>query len=261
MAVDAVFYNTLWAVSASVPSLAPLHDEQPLFARTPLLLLMYLVWSLLYLALSRQQRLERAAAAQHALKLALKEAEVQRLLGQLSPHFIFNTINNIRALILKDGEAAQSALAKFAGTLRYQFADQNLPMVSLADELRTVHDYLDLVRLQLGGRLIYEEHIDPAALSLDVPRFSLQLLVENAIKHGLAPQPQPGILRIDALVLGNALQLDVRNSGRLGDRYASGGIGLSNLQERLQLLAAKASLSLTQDGDLVLARLLIEHCH
>jgi len=259
--VDGIHHAGLDLVASMWPPMQAVNAAQPMFAGALLLSLMYLLWSLLYLALSRQQRLERAAQSAQSLKLALKEAEVQRLLGQLSPHFTFNTINNIRALILKDPEAARSMLGKFAATLRYQFADAPQAAVILADELRTVHDYLELVRLQLGTRLSYSEQIDPAALPLQVPKFSLLLLLENAIKHGLAPSPHAGILQVDIRTQDDSLQMDVRNSGQLAERTDTTGIGLSNLERRLQLMyPGAASLNLSQDGDCVLARIRIEHC-
>jgi len=258
--VDAVRHTGIGLAASLWSPLQAVQAAQPMFAGAMLLSVMYLLWSILYLALSRQQRLERAAQSAQSMQLALKEAEVQRLLGQLSPHFTFNTINNIRALILKDPEAARHMLGKFAATLRYQFADAPQAAVIVADELRTVHDYLELARLQLGARLNYSEQIDPLALPLQVPKFSLLLLVENAIKHGLAPRPQAGILHIDIRTLDHTLQMDVRNSGRLAQRAADAGIGLDNLARRLQLMyPGAASVDLTQDGDCVLARVRIEH--
>ena len=262
MLVDALRHGALVLLAGLWSPFAAIESAQPLFAGALLLAVMYLAWSLLYLALSRQQRLEQAAQAAQSLQLALKEAEVQRLLGQLSPHFTFNTINNIRALILKDADAARSMLGKFAATLRYQFADAPQAIVPLADELRTMHDYLELARLQLGNRLEYSEHIDPAALTLAVPKFSLLLLVENAIKHGLAPRPQPGILRVVIDCQDGTLQMDVRNSGSLQSRtHSAPGIGLANLERRLQLAYPdRATLILSEEGDEVRARIRIEGC-
>lgn len=258
LAVDAVYHLVLSLLAQPIAVFALLRDGQPPFARMPLLLLMYLVWSLLYLALSRQQRLERAALDAQALQLALKEAEVQRLLGQLSPHFIFNTLNNIRALILQDAEAARQVLTQFANTLRYQYADADQAEVSVDVELQMVHDYLDLLRLQLGARLQYSEHIDPAALALRLPRFSLQLLVENAIKHGLSRLARPGRLNVSITSDGNSLRVEVRNSGQLAAPGSETGIGLANLSGRLRLMYGDAAaVQLQQDGEEVLARLQI----
>lgn len=260
LVVDAAYYMGLWLLSGLSTSMASLHAAQPLFARAPLVALMYVLWSVLYLALSRQQRLQQAAVAESKLQLALKEAQIQRLLGQLSPHFTFNALNNIRALILKDTEAARDLLAKFAAILRYQFANPDIALVTVEEEMTVVRDYLDLVRLQLGSRLRYQERIDAEALPMPVPRFALQLLVENAIKHGLGLSPSPGILALDITTDADALQLDVRNTGMLGDRERSTGIGLANLEERLRLgFGTAATLSLTQEGEQVLARIRIGH--
>lgn len=259
--IDLTWHASLGLVAGVWSPLDAVQKAQPPFAGAMLLAVMYVLWSLLYLALSRQQRLERAAQSAQSLKLELKEAEVQRLLGQLSPHFTFNTINNIRALILKDPEAARCMLGKFAATLRYQFADAPQAAILLAEELQTTRDYLELARLQLGARLIYSEQIDPAALALQVPKFSLLLLVENAIKHGLAPMPQAGMLHIGISTQGDSLQMDVRNSGQLVERPNGSGIGLKNLQRRLQLMyPGAASISVSQDGDCVLGRVRIEKC-
>lgn len=261
MVVDLTFYSGLWALAGASALLESLYSAQPMFSRAPLVALMYLLWSLLYLALSRQQRLQRAATAENALQLALREAQIQRLLGQLSPHFTFNALNNIRALILKDSEAARTLLARFASTLRYQFANSEAALVSVAEEMVVVRDYLALLQLQLGNRLQYEERVAPAAFELQVPRFALQLLVENAIKHGLGPSPSAGVLVVDVGLRGDMLQMDVRNTGVLGDRSQSSGIGLANLEQRLQLgFGETASLSLQQEGGLVLARIRIRQC-
>ena len=258
MLVDAGYYAGLWLLAGSSADVALLHEAQPLFARAALLVVMYVLWSLLYLALSRQERLQQAARAETALLVAVKEAQIQRLLGQLSPHFTFNAINNIRALILKDPESARGMLARFASMLRYQFANPEAALASVSEEMAVVHDYLALVRLQLGERLRYEERVAAAALPIQVPRFSLQLLVENAVKHGLGRDPGPGRLTVDISVDGAVLQMDVGNSGTLGDRAASRGIGLDNLEQRLRLgFGETASFTLRQAGEQVLARITI----
>ncbi|MEO8001502.1 MAG: histidine kinase, partial [Arenimonas sp.] len=195
--VDLFFYAAIWAATLLRPSLSALHENQPFLAHAPLLLVAYFLWSLLYVALSRQQRLREAAITQRELQLALKDAQLQALLGHLSPHFMFNAINNIRALILKDAEAARVMLGKFAANLRYQFNQQDTAMVTVAEEIAVVRDFIDLMRLQLGSRLRYSENVDESVLAVHVPRHALQLLVENGIKHGLGLTPEPGDLKVD----------------------------------------------------------------
>ncbi|MCX7041233.1 MAG: histidine kinase [Gammaproteobacteria bacterium] len=257
--VDFCFRSGLWALSFVDPSFATLHGNQPLLARVPLLLIAYFLWSLLYVALSRQQSLRRATIAQSELLLALKDAQLQALLGHLGPHFMFNAINNIRALVLKDADAARTMLGKFASTLRYQFNQYDSPLVSVAEEMAIVRDYVDLLRLQLGTRLQYSEQIEAATLSMQVPRHSLQLLVENGIKHGLGLTPAPGELRVEVRRVGSCLQLDVRNTGTLRERALSTGTGLNNLEQRLKLgFGSAGRFELRQDGEYVLASLRLE---
>lgn len=254
--VDAAFYSGLWALASAKPELSALHTDQPLLARAPLLVLCYFLWSLLYIALSRQQRLRQSALTEASLQLALKDAQLQALLGQLNPHFMFNAINNIRALVLRDPEAARTMLGKFAATLRYQFSQQETALVTVAEELDVVRDYIELVRLQLGPRLRYGEQVDPLALAARVPRFCLQLLVENGIKHGLALTPTPGELHVRVSLPGGALLVEVCNTGALGDPAAGAGTGLKNLEQRLHLAFGRAArFELRQHGDTVVASL------
>ena len=141
--------------------------------------------------------------------------------------------------------------------MRQQFAGDEQATVTVADEMGVVRDYVALLRLQMGARLAYVEHVDPRTLSMSLPTFSIQLLVENAIKHGLGRDPRPGTISVDIGLDGTALRVDVRNSGRLGER-ASGGSGLDNLERRLALLFGVGSgLQLSQQGDAVLARLCV----
>ena len=260
--VDVCFYSGLWALTLIDPLFTALHENQPLLARAPFLLIAYFLWSLLYIALSRQQSLRRATITQGELQLALKESQLQALLGHLGPHFMFNAINNIRALILKDSEAARTMLGKFATTLRYQFNQHDSPLVTVAEEMAIVRDYVDLLRLQLGARLQYSEQVDETTLPMLVPRHALQLLVENGIKHGLGLTPTSGQLRVDVQRVGNFLRLDVRNTGTLRPRTLSTGTGLNNLEQRLMLgFGSGGRFELRQDGEYVLASLRLGEPH
>ena len=255
--VDVVFYLSLALLAPLSADVAALHAAQPAVSRAAMLAPAFIAWSLLYLAISRQTRLAEAARHQHALRAALQDAQLQRLLGHLAPHFMFNTINNIRALILRDPEAAREQLARFASTLRYQFAVGDDALVTVDDEMAVVRDYLGLVGLQLGARLRYVEHVDPQALHRRVPRFCVQLLVENAIKHGLGPSRTGGDLAVDVTAPDDALRIEVRNTGQLVTPDGS-GTGLANLRQRLHLsFGDRASLSLDAHDGRVVARVQI----
>lgn len=214
-----------------------------------LLSVMYLLWSLLYLALS----LERAAQSAQSLQLALKEAEVQRLLGQLSPHFTFNTINNIRALILKDPEAARSMLGKFAATLRYQFADAPQAAVILA--MNCARCTTTWSWSACKGRACATGRTDRpggvAAASAQVlaaavagERDQARLGTQPACRHSAGRYPDPGRQLAD---------------GRAQQRATGRALGCDwHWPEQSRTppavdVSGAASLNLSQDGDCVLA--------
>ncbi|WP_234881717.1 sensor histidine kinase [Xanthomonas perforans] len=234
LGVDVAVHGLLLGLRGFAPGLMALSEAQPMIAGTALLWPAYIAWSLLYLSISRQTRLAEATRHQNDLRLALKEAQLQRLLGHISPHFTFNTLNNIRALILIDPELAREQITRFASTLRYQFTGGEEALVTVDEEMAVVRDYLGLVGMQLGKRLRYAEHVDAAALLRRVPRFCVQLLVENAIKHGLGLSSSVGDLQVGIAVQDDALHIHVRNSGQL-QAGGSGGTGLANLRQRLQL--------------------------
>lgn len=251
--VDVAVYG-LFSLLAGVSSgLSALHEAQPMISRAPLLAPAFIAWSLLYLAISRQTRLAEAARHQHDLRLALKEAQLQRLLGHVSPHFTFNTLNNIRALILKDPELAREQITRFASTLRYQFTGSEEALVTIAEEMAVVRDHLSLVGLQRGERLRYQEQVDPHALQMQVPRFCIQLLVENAVKHGLGRSSTGGELQVSVAAPDGTLCIEVRNSGALIAADGT-GTGLGNLRQRLQLsFGSRAGLALREQDGFVVA--------
>lgn len=253
VSVDLLFHTGLSLMAGLSPGLAALHDAQPMISHAPLLAPAFIAWSLLYLAISRQTRLMEAARHQNDLRVALKDAQLQRLLGHISPHFTFNTLNNIRALILKDPELAREQITRFASTLRYQFAGGEEALVTVDEEMVVVRDYLALVGLQLGERLRYREQVELQALPMHVPRFCVQLLVENAIKHGLGPSSSGGELHVDVAAPDGILNIEVRNSGRLVPDGGT-GTGLDNLRQRLVLsFGNRAGLRLGEKDGCVVA--------
>lgn len=257
--LDASHHAVLWALSQGWPVFIGMADAQPLGARAVLLLPLYLAWSALYLMLSRQQQLQQAQQRQLASEQSLQQTQLQTLLMQLNPHFMFNCINNIRALILEDPTAARRMLAHFADMLRYQISADQQVLVPLKTELAVAADYLALMQIQFEHRLKFTQHIDPAALGLLLPKLTLQLLLENAIKHGISQRASGGVIEL-AVTMGDqpdVWQLTVRNSGQLvSTSEQSTGTGLANLRQRLWLLFAdRASLVLQQQAETVLVSL------
>lgn len=251
-AVDIVHQGILISMSKVIADFALIHEQQPLFAKSFILFFVYLFWSGFYLILTRQEKLNNAFLHQKSTELLLKEAQLTKLLEQLNPHFMFNTINNIRALILRDSEMARDMLTRFSDIMRYQMNITDTPLVQLRDELAFVHDFIELARLQIGKRLIFSEVIDESLLVKQIPRMSLQLLVENALKHGLNKTTSPGRLIITIAEQKNKWFVKVSNDGKLTNGQSDSGVGLKNLKQRLQLsFEDNFEFSLEQNGDMV----------
>jgi len=224
-------------------------------------ILLLLFWGALYFSLRsfRERALGELREAQ--LAQALHLAELRLLKAQLNPHFLFNALNTVRALIAEDPSRAQEAVTHLARTLRYTLNSGQDELVSLERELAIVDDYLAIESLRLGDRLNVVRGIAPAARERQIPVMLLQTLVENAIKHGIAQLPQGGVLRIGADISDEGLALTVENARprTAAADLESDSIGLRNSAQRLQLLfGPDASLSLdVSEADRAVARVWI----
>ena len=210
-------------------------------------------WSALYFGLHYLEGYRAAEVDKWKLAAAAREAEMRTLQAQLNPHFLFNGLNNIRALVMEDPARARAMMTHLAELLRYSMQRNTTEQVPLATELEIVANYLQLEAMQLEERLQVHLDVDPAALPVLLPPMSLQLLVENAIKHGLAPRPAGGVLSLRAQLdaAGTALCVAVRNTGTYQPPPGHPGLGLRNVQERLRLLGGPAArLSIGPDPQL-----------
>ncbi len=198
-------------------------------------------WVILYFGIMLQRRRHRAELRQAQLSEALQEAELQLLKFQLNPHFLFNALNGVRALIADEPGKAQDAVTQLARTLRYTLAAGEADLVTLAREMEMVDDYLALESLRLADRLEVIREIEPAAQHVRVPAMLMQTLVENAIKHGIAPLKHGGTLRISARVVEKNLHIDIGNPRPMDNVAPTEGIGLRNASARLRLLFGQAA--------------------
>ena len=204
-------------------------------------------WSILYFSVKAYQRNRQNEIEHWRLTAALKDAELMALKAQINPHFLFNALNNIRALVLEDGERARDMITHLSDLLRYSVKSNAEPQVPLKQELEVVQDYLRLESLHFEDRLQCQLQIGPETLERGVPPMAVQLLVENAIKHGIAELPAGGMVRIASRLEGDDLIIEVENTGSLETEAPGLGIGLANLRERAQLLFGKlATVSLTE---------------
>ncbi len=204
-----------------------------------------LTWVALYFGITLQRHKYRVELHQAQLSEALKAAQLRLLMAQLNPHFLFNSLNGVRALIADEPAKAQAAVTHLARTLRYTLASSDEDLVTLARELEMVDDYLALEALRLAERLIVVREIDTQAAGVRIPVMLVQTLVENAIKHGIAPLKQGGTLRLSARTHDAQLLITVQNPRPPTAANAVNGIGLRNCSERLRLLyGSSASLDL-----------------
>jgi two-component sensor histidine kinase len=190
----------------------------------------------------RYYRLREAHNA--LLSKRLVQAELQMLKSQLHPHFLFNTLHAVSALIHKDPKAADRMLARLSQLLRVALDYSGTQEVSLQEELEFLAPYLEIERVRLGDRLSVEMNVQPGVLDARVPHMILQPLVENAIRHGIAPRVTPGRIFIGARGRRDMLDLEVSDDGPglPPGRSANGGLGLTNTRARLEQLYGDAFL-------------------
>ncbi len=207
------------------------------------------LWSGIYFGVAYFKRQRRLEIERYQAQTALAEAELRGLKSQLNPHFLFNSLNSLRALVTEDPARAQEAITQLAAILRYHLQSGERSLVPLAAEIETVEQYLALELIRFEDRLTIERDISPAARPFLLPPLALQTLVENAIKYGVSRETGAAVIRLCAQLEQERLQISVRNNGSLGAHAPSSstGLGLSNLQTRLRLLfGEQASFQLHQ---------------
>lgn len=203
-------------------------------------------WTLVYFVIKHKQKNRFQEIEKWRLQSALKEAELQSLKSQLNPHFIFNCLNNIRALAIDDGEKTRQMITHLSEILKFMFQFNQQKLVDIEQEINCVRNYLILESIQLDDRLTSKINIEEGLENWQIPPLSIQLLVENAIKHGIMQLERGGEININVYSKNEKLFIDVINDGVLLNSNNK-GIGLGNLQKRLSLLiSVNSTLTLQQ---------------
>lgn len=208
----------------------------------------YWVLVAIHQALHYYRKFQERELRASQLEARLAQTRLQVLQMQLHPHFLFNTLNAISALIHEDVEVADRMIARLGDLLRATLDNADFQEVPLSQELDFVRPYLEIEQARLGDRLAVRVDVDPATLDALVPNLLLQPLVENAVRHGIAPRPEGGRIEIRARRDGSSLRLEVCDDG-LGMGKPAGtcreGVGLTNTRARLrQLYGASQRLEL-----------------
>jgi LytS/YehU family sensor histidine kinase len=196
----------------------------------------FCLWNVIYFGFQYFQNYKRTEINSLRYLAASKESELNNLKAQLNPHFMFNSMNSIRALIDEDPAKAKVAVTQLSNILRTTLLMDKGKEIVLKDEINLVKDYLNLEHIRYEERLSYEFKIAEDVQNCMIPPFMIQTQVENAIKHGISKLPGNGNIFIEAFKLLDVLKIKISNTGKLNTDKPLTGIGFKNSIQRLELL-------------------------
>ena len=199
-------------------------------------LMLIAIWMLIYIVYHYVEKNRNDQLDRLKLESTVKELELKTIKSHINPHFIFNSLNSIRALVDENPKRARRAITELSNILRSSMQAEKSETVTLERELDIVKDYLALEQMRFEERLKIELDIDEDTLQQQVPPMMLQTLVENAIKHGISKHVLGGVVRIVAVFKDNVMQLQVQNTGQLLANPNGEGFGIKSTQDRLNLM-------------------------
>lgn len=216
------------------------------------------IWLLAYHLYNYHKRELQISRLNAQLAATAKQAQLDTLRTQLNPHFLFNCMNSIKSLIIENPASARRAIDLLSDLLRSSLDQQDNELILIKEELQLVRDYVELEKIRFENRLEYIIDVDSSLETRRIPKFSIQLLAENAIKHGIDKYIDGGAIHIIISDKHDCIQIVVSNPGKM-IRENNKGIGLQNLQERLHLqFDGKAHFTLEENtNNTVVATLLI----
>lgn len=205
-------------------------------------ILYFIIWTVFYVAIKGLMELNKGRETRLQLESNLKESQLNTLKGQINPHFMFNSLNNIRGLMLEDVDRARNMLTSLSETLRYSLTKSDVNAIALEDELEMVENYIEISKIQFEDRLQFETNIDKASLNTQIPPMIIQMLIENAIKHGISNLKNGGKVSLTTKINDSQLLIEVANTGALRPSEDSTQLGLKNIKQRLYLLYGEAAI-------------------
>ena len=220
--------------------------------------LVFLLWNILYFGLKAWLDLRETRERSEKAVLLAQQSQLRMLRYQLNPHFLFNSLNSIQALVYEDPERADRMIFRLSEFLRYTLRNQDRLMISLAEEIKIVEEYLYIEKARFPDRLKYTIEINDEAARREVVAFMLQPFVENAIKHGMKSSPDFLEINISAICNNGKLIIQIRNNGQWLESNEE-GIGIKNVFDRLHnAFPGKYSLSISRDTGNVCVEITIE---
>lgn len=218
----------------------------------------FLVWTVLYSLIQSLRRASRFEAEALRLQVLAKDAELRALQAQVNPHFFFNSLNSVRALVFENQEAAASMVDQLAALMRHALQSNQHDTVPLGEEWQAVQAYLVIEAIRFEERLRVTLGIDAGLEAIRIPPMALQTLVENAVKHGVEPSLDGSAISITARRHNGFVRIAVSNTGTLRAQSGSTRVGMANARQRLALaLGAAATLSLDERDGAVHAVLML----
>jgi sensor histidine kinase YesM len=219
----------------------------------------FFVWNIIYFGYHYFTNYKRAEIDNLRLEAAGKESELNSLKAQLNPHFMFNSMNSIRALVDEDPVKAKQAVTQLSNILRNSLLMNKSKEISIKDEMSLVMDYLDLEKIRYEERLSFELSIDPKTEHTMVPPLIIQGQVENAIKHGISKLEKGGKIIVSTKLKDSILLITVTNTGKLNTEKSITGLGFNNSLQRLQLMyGKKAEIKIQEDPNSKLVETIIQ---
>lgn len=220
---------------------------------------MYILWMFAVITIKLFQYLREVKISQLQLENNLRDSQLNTLKGQINPHFMFNSLNNIRGLILEDTTRARDMITRLSEMLRYSLTKNGVTTIPLKEELQTVENYIEISKIQFENRLEFNEYVAPETLNIAIPPMVVQMLVENAVKHGIGKLKQGGLVKL-SVVIGEdkRLHISVVNSGKLVMEEGGTRLGLENIKKRLFLIFGdKACFTLEEKHEFVEACIIL----
>lgn len=213
-------------------------------------LLFYFLITAFYYLIIYYISLQEKTLRESELKNLVTEAELKSLKFQINPHFIFNSLNSMSALTTIEPDRARSMILKLADFLRYTLANNGKDKNKLEEELKNIKLYLEIEKIRFEDKFDYFEEIEPEALNVKVPNMILQPLFENAIKHAVYDSLEKITINLKCHMEGRFLIISVENNFENGYSRKGTGIGLQNIQSRLELIyGEKNLLDIKKEGD------------